>query len=143
MEGFEAALQWSLRNPGAAAGRLPEPGVQGAQPCRGLGASPSFHQPLPAADPRPSRRTGPRQYAGPVAVDRYDMRLSAAWRPLFLLLGARQSSSFAEVGDGFLRLRFGLLFDEKFGISDVIGRCSEAVAEVEGNWLARRLPWPC
>ncbi len=49
------------------------------------------------------------------------MRLSPAWRPLFLLFGARQSNSFAELGDGVLRLRFGLLFDERFPTADVIG----------------------
>ncbi len=50
---------------------------------------------------------------------RFPILLSPFWRPLLLPFGGTQKSSYDELEDGTLRVRFGWLFDHRFPLSQV------------------------
>ena len=50
---------------------------------------------------------------------RFPMLLSPFWRPLLLPLGGTPARSYAEIEDGQLHVRFGLLFDQRFPLDDI------------------------
>ena len=50
---------------------------------------------------------------------RFPMLLSPFWRPLLLPLGGTPGRSYAEIEDGQLHVRFGLLFDQRFPLDEI------------------------
>ena len=50
---------------------------------------------------------------------RFPMLLSPFWRPLLLPLGGTPARSYAEIEDGQLHVRFGLLFDQRFPLDEI------------------------
>ncbi len=52
---------------------------------------------------------------------RFPILISPLWRPLLLPFGATADRSFAEIEDGQLHVRFGLLFDHRFPLEQVEG----------------------
>ncbi|MEO8457627.1 MAG: hypothetical protein ABI559_07445 [Chloroflexota bacterium] len=53
-------------------------------------------------------------------MSRFAMRIDPIWRPLLGVFGGMRDASFAEVKEGHLRFRFGLLFDHDVPLGDVI-----------------------
>lgn len=52
---------------------------------------------------------------------RFPILISPLWRPLLLPFGATAASSYAEIEDDYLRVRFGWLFDHRFPLLHVEG----------------------
>ena len=52
---------------------------------------------------------------------RFPILISPLWRPLLLPFGATADRSFAEIQDGHLHVRFGLLFQHRFPLDQVEG----------------------
>ena len=50
---------------------------------------------------------------------RFPMLLSPFWRPLLLPFGGTPTRSYAEIEDGHLHVRFGLLFDQRFPLDEI------------------------
>ncbi len=50
---------------------------------------------------------------------RFPILISPFWRPFLLPLGATAERSFAEIEDGQLHVRFGVLFDHRFPLDQV------------------------
>ena len=66
---------------------------------------------------------------------RFAMRLDPVWRPVLLLLGARQSNSYLEVNGDALAVHFGFLYQNTLRLEDI-----ESVQDSDWTWW-RGIGW--